>query len=432
MTNKQLKKVAFTTLGCKLNFSETSGIAQQFEKQGYERVNDNEPADIFVINTCTVTELANRKSRQAIRKLINRNPNAKIIAVGCYTQLNPEEVAAIQGVDLILGSDNKFDAVQLVNQLEKNNPKIYTSTKNQPFEPVYSFGDRTRSFLKVQDGCDYYCSYCTIPQARGRSRNNTIENTVLAAREVVAKGVKEIILTGVNIGDFGRSTNETFYDLILALEKIEGLKRLRISSIEPNLLNDQIINQVVNSQVIVPHFHIPLQCGTDELLRSMRRRYTTAFYAKRIETIKKLIPDACIAADIIVGVPGESEEAFRKSMQFIESIPVSYLHVFPYSERKNTLAVKMPEQVPVEERRARSKMMIELGDVKAEQFIKSQLGKERMVLFESEPFNTHMYGFTDNYIKVKVKANAQCINEIKTVRLTEYVSTEMVTGMISI
>jgi threonylcarbamoyladenosine tRNA methylthiotransferase MtaB len=425
------KKVAFTTLGCKLNFSETSGIARQFEEAGYIRVNDNDKADIFIINTCTVTELANRKSRQAMRKLVNRNPGARFVAIGCYSQLNPDEVAAIEGVDLVLGSDNKFEIINLINKLgdqKSEQPLTIVTPTKELFKPVYSFGDRTRSFLKVQDGCDYYCSYCTIPNARGRSRNNTIENTVIAAREVVEKGVKEIVLTGVNIGDFGRTTQENFFDLLLQLERIDGLQRLRISSIEPNLLTDQIIEHVAGSKIIVPHFHIPLQCGTDNLLRLMRRRYTTGFYAKRIEKIKTLMPNACIAADVIVGVPGETEEEFANACAFVESIPLSYLHVFPYSVRKNTLAAHMPAQVPVEIRKQRSLAMIELGIKKSGEFISSQMGTTRTVLFEAEPINTHMYGFTDNYIKVKVKANINYINQIKPVELIKQIDNQEVIG----
>jgi threonylcarbamoyladenosine tRNA methylthiotransferase MtaB len=429
----EAKKVAFTTLGCKLNFSETSGIAQQFEINDYIRVDDHEAADIFVINTCTVTELANRKSRQAIRKLINRNPDAYIIAIGCYSELSPDEVASIEGVDLVFGSENKFEIIDYLKQLngDKRDKPIIVSSKNKElFKPVYSYGDRTRSFLKVQDGCDYYCSYCTIPIARGRSRNNTIANTVAAAREVVEKGIKEIILTGVNIGDFGCSTKENFLDLLLNLEQVEGLERLRISSIEPNLLTDQIIEHVARSKVIVPHFHIPLQCGTDDLLRSMRRRYTTAFYAKRVMQIKNLMPDACIAADVIVGVPGETETAFEDTCRFVESLPVSYLHVFPYSVRNNTLAAKMPNKVPIEVRKQRSLTMIALGNKKTDEFIQEQIGKIRPVLFESEPFNTYMYGFTDNYIKIKAKASKECINQVKLVKLTRYLGQNVASGEI--
>ena len=343
-----------------MNFSETSDIANQFEKAGYLRVEDEEPSDIFVINTCTVTELANKKSKQAIRKVINHNPKAIIVAVGCYTQLKPEEVARIDGIDLILGSDNKNAVVEEVEKITTKgtaNLVINKLSKETPFVPSYSFGDRTRSFLKVQDGCDYYCSYCAIPNARGRSRNNSIELTVEKATEIVSKGVKEIILTGVNIGDFGKSTDETFFDLIKALEELPGLERLRISSIEPNLLTDEILERVSHSKVVVPHFHIPLQCGTNRLLQLMKRRYTTSLYQKKIETIKRLMSDACIAADVIVGIPGETEEEFEQTVQFIRSIDVSYLHIFTYSERENTLAVKMDQQVPVEIRKKRSKAL---------------------------------------------------------------------------
>lgn len=417
-------KVAFTTLGCKLNFSETSGIASQFEQAGYKRVEVNESAHVYVINTCTVTELANKKSRQAIKKIINQNPKAKIVAVGCYTQLKPNEVSAIEGVHLVLGSENKFDVLnQLKNLDESNEARVLVKNTNKEthFTPSYSYGDRTRSFLKVQDGCDYYCSYCTIPKARGRSRSNTIAQTVEKAREVIDKGIKEIILTGVNIGDFGKNTNENFFELVKALSNVNGLERLRISSIEPNLLTDEILDFVATNKVVVPHFHIPLQCGTDSLLRLMRRRYTTTLYRKRIEKIKSLMPDACIAADIIVGVPGETDQEFNLACDFIKSIDVSYLHVFTFSERENTLAVKMPDQVPVNIRKERSKIMHNIADEKLMKFHKMHLNTQREVLFEAQNFNGKMYGFTDNYIKVVVPFNESLINNTCLVQLYEIV-----------
>ncbi len=407
------KKVALTTLGCKLNFSETSAIANQFEKAGYTRVEIEEHADVFVINTCTVTELANKKSKQTIRKIVKNNPNAKIVAVGCYTQLKPDEVAAIEGVDLILGSANKFDILDLLATIELEPIKkivVEPFSEDKIFIPTYSYGDRTRSFLKVQDGCDYFCSYCAIPYARGRSRNNTVKETVAKAYEIVNKGVKEIILTGVNIGDFGKSTNENFFQLVKALDNVSGLERLRISSIEPNLLTDEILDSILTSKTIVPHFHLPLQCGTDHLLRTMRRRYTTALYAKRIDRIKSLMSDACIAADLIVGVPGETEAEFEKTLTFVDSLDISYLHIFTYSERENTLALKLPNKVPIEIRKERSKIMHQLALKKQLDFHNKNLATQRMVLFEAQKSDGQILGFTDNYIKVEVPFNKELIN----------------------
>jgi threonylcarbamoyladenosine tRNA methylthiotransferase MtaB len=415
-----IKKVALTTLGCKLNFSESSGIAQQFEEAGYTRVEPGEQADVYIINTCTVTELANKKSKQAIRKMIKQNPKAKVVAVGCYSQLKPDEVSAIEGVDLVLGSDNKFEVLKELEKLEAGSPTqivVSRSHKEDKFTPSYSYGDRTRSFLKVQDGCDYFCSYCTIPGARGRSRNNSVKETIAKAREVVNRGVKEIILTGVNIGDFGRSTDENFFQLVKAFEQVEGLERLRISSIEPNLLTDEILEFAVHSTKVVPHFHLPLQCGTDHLLRLMRRRYTTSLYARRIAQIKSLMPDACIAADVIVGVPGETDDEFEKSLEFIRSIDISYLHVFTYSERENTMAVKMDGQVPVEIRKERSRRMHELAHEKQTHFQQQHLNTVRQVLFEAMETKGLMSGFTDNYIKVEIPFQKNLINSTQPVKL---------------
>lgn len=425
------KKVAFTTLGCKLNFSETSGISRQFEDSGYTKVENSDNADVYVINTCTVTELANKKSKQAIKKLINKNPNAKIVAIGCYSQLKPNEVANIEGVDLVLGSANKFNVIDELQKLgTTNSTKIIiddTATK-RPFTPTYSYGDRTRSFLKVQDGCDYFCSYCTIPKARGRSRNDNIKATVEKAQEIVNKDVKEIILTGVNIGDFGKESDEDFFGLVKALDKVSGLERLRISSIEPNLLTDDILEFVSQSKVIVPHFHIPLQCGTDNLLRLMRRRYTTSAYKKRVDKIKSIMPNACIAADIIVGVPGETEEEFTKSCEYIMSIDVSYLHVFTYSEREDTIASKMQKQVPINIRKERSKIMHQIGDKMQRVFHTEHLNTVREVLFESQQNNGVMYGFTDNYIKVEIPFNKDLINQTKNVYLESLTDNGTVSG----
>ena len=425
------KTVAFTTLGCKLNFSETSGISRQFEDAGYSKVETSNNADIFVINTCSVTELANKKSKQTIKKLINKNPNAKIVAIGCYSQLKPNEVANIEGVDLVLGSANKFNVINELQKLDSSGrTKIIIDDANskRPFTPTYSYGDRTRSFLKVQDGCDYFCSYCTIPKARGRSRNNNIEATVEKAQEIINKGVKEIILTGVNIGDFGKESDEDFFGLVKALDKIEGLERLRISSIEPNLLTDEILEFVSQSKVIVPHFHIPLQCGTDNLLRLMRRRYTTALYTKRVNKIKSIMPDACIAADIIVGVPGETEDEFAKACEYILGIDVSYLHVFTYSEREDTIASKMQNQVPINIRKERSKIMHQIANKKQKIFHSEHLNTVREVLFESQKNNEVMYGFTDNYIKIEIPYNKDLINITKKVYLESLTENGTISG----
>ena len=424
------KKVAYISLGCKLNFSETSWIVQQFENAGYERADNESQADVTVIDTCTVTELANKKSRQAIHKILNRTPKTILVAIGCYTQLKPGEVAAIEGVDYIFGSDNKLDLTDIISNLKKQpTPVISVSKESRIFEPIYSFGDRTRSFFKVQDGCDYFCAYCTIPHARGRSRSNTVARTVEVAREAVARGIREIVLTGVNIGDFGRANGENFFQLLTELERIDGLKRLRISSIEPNLITDQIIKHVADSKVIMPHFHIPLQCGTDRLLSLMHRRYTTEFYAKRIELIKSLMPDACIAADVIVGVPTESEADFDEACRFVGSLPLSYLHVFPYSERANTLAVKM-QMVPNEIRKHRSQQMIAVGQTLTKRFIDSQIGKIRPVLFEGEHASGEMCGFTDNYIKVKVQTNQNLVNQLRNVELIQPLGGDEMRGRI--
>ena len=351
------------------------------------------------------------------------------MAIGCYTQLKSNEVAAIQGVDYIFGSDNKIDLTDIISNLQKQpKPVISVSNESRIFEPIYSFGDRTRSFFKVQDGCDYFCAYCTIPHARGRSRSNTVARTVEVAREAVARGIREIVLTGVNIGDFGRTNGENFFQLLTELEQIDGLKRLRISSIEPNLLTDQIIEHVAESKVIMPHFHIPLQCGTNRLLSLMHRRYTTEFYAKRIELIKKLMPDACIAADVIVGVPTESESDFDEACRFVGSLPLSYLHVFPYSERANTLAIKM-QMVPNEIRKHRSQQMIAVGQTLTKRFIDSQIGKIRPVLFEGEHASGEMCGFTDNYIKVKVQTDQNLVNQIQNVELQRPLGGDEMRGM---
>lgn len=425
------KTFTISTLGCKLNFSESSQMARQLKDIGYDQNDGNGNAELVVVNTCTVTELANKKSKQVIRKLIKQNPNAKVVAVGCYSQLKPKEVSLIDGVDLVLGANNKSEIANWVQKLENDElDEPIHSEGGDAFEPSYSFGDRTRSFFKIQDGCDYYCSYCTIPLARGRSRNNNIESTVNVANEIVSKGVKEIILTGVNIGDFGKSTDESFFQLLKELVKVEGLERLRISSIEPNLLNEEIIELAAESNVIMPHFHIPLQCGTDNLLRLMRRRYTTALFEKRVKKIKSLMPDACIAADVIVGVPGETQEEFAAACDFIKGIDVTNLHVFTYSERENTLAVKMDNQVPLNIRKERSKVMHEIARNKQAIFSEKCLSNVYQVLFEGDYNEEFMFGFTDNYIRVRVPLQKDLVNHICSVKLLSLVDYSLVVGEI--
>lgn len=418
----QYKRVSFYTLGCKLNFSETSTIARQLVEAGFAKVDFNDTPDVYVINTCSVTDNADKKCKQLVRKALRVNPDAFIAIIGCYAQLKPQEIASIEGVDLVLGANEKFNLPEYLNQLEKKPETEVNAIEikaTNTFIPSYSWGDRTRSFLKIQDGCDYFCSFCTIPLARGFSRSNNIAETVKSAREVAATAVKEVVLTGVNIGDFGNGTDENFYGLIQELDLIEGISRYRISSIEPNLLNDDIIKFVSISQRFAPHFHIPLQSGSNKILKAMRRRYERELYADRITTIKNLMPHCCIGVDVIVGFPGESEDDFLSTYDFLNELPVSYLHVFTYSERENTTAIRMNEVVPAEIRNKRSKMLHILSEKKKRVFYQSQQGKTGMVLFESEEEEGMMYGFTENYIKVKTKYQADLINQITPVKLIE-------------
>lgn len=397
------KSVALYTLGCKLNFAESSTIAQQLMKNGFERKEFHEAADLYVINTCSVTDHADRKCKKVVSEALKYNPNAYIVIVGCYAQLKPEEIANIPGVDMVLGAAEKFQLMDYLHSLNKE-PKV--RLHNQPikdvneFVPGFSEGDRTRMFLKVQDGCDYFCSFCTIPLARGKSRSANIETTLKQVHDATAKGVKEVVLTGVNLGDFGVNHEENFYGLIQELDKIDQVKRYRISSIEPNLLTDDIIRFVAQSEKFVPHFHIPLQSGNDELLQRMRRKYLSDLYKSRVNLIKELMPDCCIGVDVIVGFPGETEEHFLNTYEFINDLPVSYLHVFPYSERPNTTARKMKEVVPVKVRGQRTTMLRGLSEKKKRAFYESQLGKTRPVLFEHDVKNGKMEGYTDNYIRV--------------------------------
>ena len=413
------KTVSFYTLGCKLNFSETSTISRDLEEEGYAKIDFELGADIYVINTCSVTDQADKKCRNTVRKALKYNPNAFIVVIGCYAQLKPEEISRIEGVDLVLGAQEKFN---ISNYLKDTKKKKNTILLNQPiknvktFYPGYSVGDRTRSFFKVQDGCNYFCSFCTIPLARGKSRSGTISQTIEKAKEIEKSEVKEVVLTGINLGDFGYKTKENFYQLINKLEELDGISRFRISSIEPDLLSEEIIEFVNSSNKFVPHFHIPLQSGSNLLLKKMRRRYDTDLYSSRIKLIKELMPHACIGVDVIVGFPGETEEEFNKTIDYIKSLPVSYLHVFTYSERANTNAPKLNEIVPMEVRRKRSKQLRILSLKLKLRFYNENIGYKGKVLFESKEDN-FLVGFTENYIKVKVPFKPNMINTIQEVKL---------------
>lgn len=417
-------KVAFYTLGCKLNYSETSSIGRLFSQAGFSTVDFTDTPDVFVINTCSVTENADKKCKKIVMEALKISPNAYVTIVGCYAQLKPQEISEIPGVDMVLGAAEKFRIVDYITDLTKN-PKavVYNqpvSEANQ-FVPSYSFGDRTRTFLKVQDGCDYSCTFCTIPLARGASRSDTIENAVKQAEEIAASGVKEIVLTGVNLGDFGIRDGirqDKFFDLVKALDRVEGIDRIRISSIEPNLLTDEIIEFVATSKRFVPHFHIPLQSGSDKILGLMRRRYKRELYADRVAKIKELMPDCCIGVDVIVGFPGETREDFIDTYNFLNGLIVSYLHVFTYSERENTLAGEMSGKVPGSTRAERSKMLHILSDKKRRAFYETQLSKKQEVLFEGDIKEGFMHGFTRNYVKVRTKYDPVLVNELKTVYLT--------------
>lgn len=429
------KKVAFYTLGCKLNFSETSTIARSFENEGFERVDFEEPADIYVINTCSVTENADKQFKQIVRKALKTNNKAFIAAVGCYAQLKPEELAAVDGVDLVLGAKEKFDITQYIDDLTKNNEGQVHSceiSETDFYVGSYSIGDRTRAFLKVQDGCDYKCTYCTIPMARGISRSDTIANVMNNAQKISEQGIKEIVLTGVNIGDYGKGEfgnkkhDHTFLDLVQALDTVEGIERLRISSIEPNLLKDETIEFVSKSKAFVPHFHVPLQSGSNEILKKMKRRYLRELYQSRVQKIKEVMPHACIGVDVIVGFPGETDERFLETYHFLSELDISYLHVFTYSERDNTEAVLMDGVIPDAVRAKRSKMLRGLSAKKRNAFYQSQLGTERTVLFEGENKQGYIHGFTENYIKVKTPWNPELVNTLHRVKLTKIDSDGMV------
>ena len=421
------KKVAFYTLGCKLNFSETSTIARNFQDEGFDRVDFEEVADMYVINTCSVTENADKQFKQIVKKAMKLNDKAFVAAVGCYAQLKPEELAAVDGVDLVLGATEKFKITDFINDLSKNDMGEIHSCEIEEadfYVGSYSIGDRTRAFLKVQDGCDYKCTYCTIPLARGISRSDALENVLKNAYEISQQGIKEIVLTGVNIGDYGKGEfgnkkhEHTFLDLVKALDEVEGIERLRISSIEPNLLKNETIDFVSKSRTFVPQFHIPLQSGSNEILGKMKRRYQREVYVDRVENIRKVMPHACIGVDVIVGFPGETDEHFLETYNFLNELDISYLHVFTYSERDNTEAATMENVVPMNVRSKRSKMLRGLSVKKRRAFYESQIGTNRTVLFESENKEGYIHGFTENYVKVKTPWNPELVNTLHEISLT--------------
>ena len=425
------KTIAFHTLGCKLNYSETSSIKRQFEEAGYGVQSFDDGADYYVLNTCSVTDFADRKCRYEVRRAKKNNPDAKVVIIGCYAQLKPKEISEIEGVDLVLGASEKFNILKHIESLDslENLSKVRSSeiTEVNSFIDAFSFGDRTRSFLKVQDGCNYKCSFCTIPLARGKSRSDTIDNVVANAKKIADLGVKEVVLTGVNIGDFGNSTEvieglkpkkeAMFIDLIKELDKVEGINRFRISSIEPNLCNEEIVDFVASSQRFMPHFHMPLQSGNNEMLKQMRRRYKRELYSDRVSYIKNKMPHCCIGVDVIVGFPGETEEHFLDTYNFLNSLDVSYFHVFTYSERANTFAAELPGVVPMNVRKERNKMLRILSEKKKRAFYEQFIGTSRNVLFEAKPSDNMITGFTDNYIKVEGAWNKDVINTLGEVAL---------------
>ena len=420
------KTAAYHTLGCKLNFAETSTIARQLKGAGYQKVEFDEKADVYVINTCSVTDNADKECKFHIKRAMKANPEGLVVVIGCYAQLKPDEIANIEGVDLVLGAKEKFNVLSYLEDLSKSDKGIVHSCEvgeANTFIGSYSAGDRTRAFLKVQDGCDYKCTYCTIPMARGVSRSDTIENIIKNAQEISERGIKEIVLTGVNIGDYGKGEfgnkrhEHTFLDLITELDKVNGIERIRISSIEPNLLKDEAIELVANSRSFVPHFHIPLQSGSDDILKKMKRRYLTKLYTDRINKIRKTIPHCAIGVDVIVGFPGETEEYFLETYRFLNQLPISYLHVFTYSERSNTEASDMEGSVPVSERKRRNKMLRILSEKKKREFYESQLGKKLPVLWEDEEKNGLMFGFTENYVRVQKPYDKNSSNTIELVTL---------------
>ncbi|ROI04434.1 MULTISPECIES: tRNA (N(6)-L-threonylcarbamoyladenosine(37)-C(2))-methylthiotransferase MtaB [unclassified Chryseobacterium] len=426
------RTAAYHTLGCKLNFAETSTIARQLTDAGYDKVGFDEKANVYVINTCSVTENADRECKLHVKRAMKANPDGLVVIVGCYAQLKPEEISQIEGVDLVLGAKEKFNILSYLDDLEKSeNEGIVHSCEIEEtdfFIGSYSIGDRTRAFLKVQDGCDYKCTYCTIPLARGISRSDTIDNVLRNATEIAAKDIKEIVLTGVNIGDYGKGEfgnkrhEHTFLDLISELDKVEGIERIRISSIEPNLLKDESIELVSKSRSFVPHFHIPLQSGSDDLLKKMKRRYLTKLYYNRVNKIREVMPDAAIGVDVIVGFPGETEERFMETYNFLNELPITYLHVFTYSERENTEAAAMDGVVPVAERKKRNKMLRILSEKKKMAFYQTQLGKTLPVLWEHENKDGKMFGFTENYVRVQKDFDPASVNQIELLNLEKILS----------
>ena len=422
------KTVAFQTLGCKLNFAETSTLAQDFSSHGYAQVGIDNPADIYVINTCSVTENANKKARKAVRRALRKSPQAKVAVIGCYAQLNPQEIADIPGVSIVAGAEDKFNLIEKMEANEFNGQPIILNSEIDTvtdFNPSYSMGERTRSFLKVQDGCDYTCSFCTIPLARGKSRSADIADTLLQARGIAETEIKEIVLTGVNVGDFGKNHGESFFELIQELDIVEGIERYRISSIEPNLITDEIINFTAKSEKFLPHFHIPLQSGSDHILKAMRRRYNSDLFVRRINKIKSIMPDACIGVDVIVGFPGESEENFEETYELLKQLDVSYLHVFSYSQRENTDAVKIEPKVSQQTIAERSKILHRLSMKKKRQFYENNTGKIRQVLFETYEEGI-LSGHSENYISVSIKGNEDKVNQIIPVKLVRLEDGEMI------
>lgn len=431
--NNSTKKVAFFTLGCKLNFAETSTISRFFTEKNINIVKFSENADFYVINTCSVTSNANKKSRNAISRALHLNPDAIVIVTGCYAQLKPEEIKNIYGVDYIFGANNKEEIDRIIEISEKQTSSGIISTDHKEmktFFPAISKGDRTRAFLKIQDGCDNFCAYCTIPYARGRSRNQSIQETIEQARSVVNEGIKEIIISGVNIGDFGKSTSENFYDLLKELLKINEIERYRIGSIEPELLTDEIIEFIASHRKIMPHFHIPLQSGSDEMLKMINRKYDTSLFRSKIEKIKTLIPDAFIGIDLIVGVNGETEDFFNQTVEFIKSLDISFIHHFQYSERENTRALTFTPKVSPQQKQSRAKIIIEISNEKHKAFLQSQIGKEFNVLFESTRKNNKVYGFTENYIKVETNYNKSIINTVTKVKITGFATDETMNAIL--
>ena len=419
----QDKTAVYYTLGCKLNFSETSTIGKALKEAGVRTARKGEKADICVVNTCSVTEVADKKCRQAIHRLVKNHPGAFVVVTGCYAQLKPEQVAAIEGVDVVLGAEEKGRLLEYLGDLSKHKKgeAVTSAFKDiRSFSPSCSRGDRTRYFLKVQDGCDYFCSYCTIPFARGRSRNGKIEDIVAQARQAAAEGGKEIVIAGVNIGDFGKTTGESFFDLVKALDAVEGIERYRISSIEPNLLTDEIIEYVAQSRAFMPHFHIPLQSGCDEVLKLMRRRYDTALFAHKIQKIKELMPHAFIGVDVIVGTRGETEEYFNQAYEFLKGLDVTQLHVFSYSERPGTQALKIDHVVSPDEKHRRSQLLLNLSDEKTRTFYASHIGKEAVALMEKSKVGTPMHGFTDNYVRVELPYDLSLDNQLVRVRMGDF------------